>query len=195
MKTIYSGQQGLSLENSKRSEKGLPGPLGPEVEKLEKESKMTTFLFLWGVLGSFSTLFELSGPQGRETPAFCRSFLGRGLFLTPVEGQRCPKANEPDAPQSNKVSYFSCPEAPKGRRQSRCLGWTYKLPGGQKFSIKLSPLCVRFPQRRPLNLIERPRRFLKEPPEPKTGTARTVPPPNRNRTEPNRGLLEMNFFI
>ena len=30
--------------------------------------------------------------------------------------------------------------------------------------------------------------FAMEPPEPKTGTARTVPPPNRNRTEPNRGL-------
>ena len=30
--------------------------------------------------------------------------------------------------------------------------------------------------------------FVEEPPEPKTGTARTVPPPNRNRTEPNRGL-------
>ena len=29
--------------------------------------------------------------------------------------------------------------------------------------------------------------FTEEPPEPKTGTARTVPPPNRNRTEPNRG--------
>ena len=26
-----------------------------------------------------------------------------------------------------------------------------------------------------------------EPPEPKPGTARTVPPPNRNQTEPNRG--------
>ena len=29
--------------------------------------------------------------------------------------------------------------------------------------------------------------FAEEPPEPKTGTGRTVPPPNRNRTEPNRG--------
>ena len=29
------------------------------------------------------------------------------------------------------------------------------MPGGQKFSIKLSPLSVRFPQRRPLNLIEK----------------------------------------
>ena len=28
---------------------------------------------------------------------------------------------------------------------------------------------------------------LEEPREPKTGTARTVPSPNRNRTEPNRG--------
>ena len=28
---------------------------------------------------------------------------------------------------------------------------------------------------------------FEEPPEPKTGTARTVPSPNRNRTEPNRG--------
>ena len=28
---------------------------------------------------------------------------------------------------------------------------------------------------------------LEEPPEPKTGTARTVLSPNRNRTEPNRG--------
>ena len=41
-------------------------------------------------------------------------------------------------------------------RQSRCPGWTYKLPGGQKFSIKLPRLSVGFPQRRPLNLIERP---------------------------------------
>ena len=39
--------------------------------------------------------------------------------------------------------------------QSRCLGWTYKLPGGQKFSIKLSPLSVRFPQTRPLNVIKK----------------------------------------
>ena len=29
--------------------------------------------------------------------------------------------------------------------------------------------------------------FVEEPPEPKTGTDRTFPPPNRNRTEPNRG--------
>ena len=28
-------------------------------------------------------------------------------------------------------------------RQSRCLGWTYKLPGGQIFSIKLSALLER----------------------------------------------------
>ena len=41
-------------------------------------------------------------------------------------------------------------------RQPRCLGWTYKLPGGQKFSIKLSCLSVGFPQRRALNLIKRP---------------------------------------
>ena len=41
-------------------------------------------------------------------------------------------------------------------RQSRCMGWTYKLPGGQKFSIKLAPLSVGFPQRRPLSLIKRP---------------------------------------
>ena len=27
-------------------------------------------------------------------------------------------------------------------RQSRRQGWTYKLPGGQKFSIKLSPLSL-----------------------------------------------------
>ena len=30
--------------------------------------------------------------------------------------------------------------------------------------------------------------FAEEPPEPKNGTARTVPSPNRNRTEPNWGL-------
>ena len=36
-------------------------------------------------------------------------------------------------------------------RQSRCRDWTYKLPRGQKFSIKLSPLSIGFPQRRPLN--------------------------------------------
>ena len=33
--------------------------------------------------------------------------------------------------------------------------------------------------------------FADEPPEPKTGTARTVPSPNRNRTEPNRRLPEI----
>ena len=37
------------------------------------------------------------------------------------------------------------------------LGWTYKLPGGQKFSIKLSPLSLGFPQTRPSNLIKSPR--------------------------------------
>ena len=35
-----------------------------------------------------------------------------------------------------------------------------------------------------LYLKQRKSRFAEEPPEPKTGTARTVPPPNRNRTEP-----------
>ena len=38
---------------------------------------------------------------------------------------------------------------------------------------------------------------MEEPPEPKTGTAQTVPPPNRNRTEPNRGHPEIalsNFY-
>ena len=36
--------------------------------------------------------------------------------------------------------------------------------------------------------------FAKEPPEPKTGTARTVPPPNRNQTEPGPpvfGLMQL----
>ena len=44
------------------------------------------------------------------------------------------------------------------RIQSRCLGWTYKLPGAQKFSIELSPLSVGFPQRRPLMEAEKPTR-------------------------------------
>ena len=47
-------------------------------------------------------------------------------------------------------------------RQSRCLDWTYKLPGGQKFSIKISALSVGFPHRRPLNLIKRPQ-FINSP--------------------------------
>ena len=42
-------------------------------------------------------------------------------------------------------------------RQSRCLGWTYKLPAGQKFSFKLSPSFWR-----PLNLIDRPQ-FINSP--------------------------------
>ena len=33
-------------------------------------------------------------------------------------------------------------------RQSRCLGWTYKLPGGQKSSIKLSALSIGFTLRK-----------------------------------------------
>ena len=47
-------------------------------------------------------------------------------------------------------------------RQSRCLGWTYKLRGGKKISSRLSLLSVGFPQRRPLNLIKRPR-FINSP--------------------------------
>ena len=42
------------------------------------------------------------------------------------------------------------------------LRWAYKLLGSQKFSLKLSPLSVGFPQRRPLNWIERPQ-FTKSP--------------------------------
>ena len=35
---------------------------------------------------------------------------------------------------------------------------------------------------------------LEEPPDPKTATARTIPSPNRNRTEPNRGHPENGWF-
>ena len=37
--------------------------------------------------------------------------------------------------------------------------------------------------------------FAEEPPEPKTRTAQTVPPPNRNRTEPNRGLPALKVIF
>ena len=47
-------------------------------------------------------------------------------------------------------------------RQSRCLGWTYTLPGGQKFRIEFSALSVGFPQRRPSNLIKIPQ-FINSP--------------------------------
>ena len=57
---------------------------------------------------------------------------------------------------------FSVLKPLAGSRQSRCRGWTYKLPGGQKFNIKLSALCVGFSHRRPLNLIKRPQ-FAKLP--------------------------------
>ena len=50
---------------------------------------------------------------------------------------------------------YSRPEAPAWGRQSRCLGGTYELPGGQKFSIKLSPLSTGFPQWIPLNWIKK----------------------------------------
>ena len=43
-----------------------------------------------------------------------------------------------------------------------------------------------------LYLTHRKAFFAEEPPEPKTGTARTVPPPSRNRTEPNRGLPDFS---
>ena len=58
---------------------------------------------------------------------------------------------------------FSCPELPSlGGDKPRCLGWIYKLPGRQKFCIKLSPLFVGFPQRKPLDLIKR-RQFINSP--------------------------------
>ena len=37
--------------------------------------------------------------------------------------------------------------------------------------------------------------FAEELPEPKTGTARTLPPSNRNQTEPNRGLPVLSSFF
>ena len=53
------------------------------------------------------------------------------------------------------VLYFSCSKAPH-LRQTIKVGWTYKLPRGQKFRFTLSPLSVGFPQRRPRNLIKIP---------------------------------------
>ena len=53
----------------------------------------------------------------------------------------------------NDVLYFFCPEAPRLRQAIKVPGLNYKLPGGQKFSFKLSPLSVGFPQRRPLNTV------------------------------------------
>ena len=48
-------------------------------------------------------------------------------------------------------------------RQSRCLDWTYRQPGGQKFSFKLSALSLcRISQRTTLDLIKRPQ-FIKLP--------------------------------
>ena len=49
---------------------------------------------------------------------------------------------------------FSCSEAPHLQQTITVPGWAYKLPRGQKFSMKLSPLSVRFSQRRPSNLIK-----------------------------------------
>ena len=57
----------------------------------------------------------------------------------------------------------SCPEAHRLRQTIAVPGLDlYKLPGGQKFSIKLSLLSVGFPERRPLNFIKRPR-FINSP--------------------------------
>ena len=42
-----------------------------------------------------------------------------------------------------------------GVDNSGSLRWTYKMPGGQKFRFKLSPLSVGFSERRPLNLIKK----------------------------------------
>ena len=91
---FYRGQKGFSLENPrKESEKGFPAE---KVRKrLENEPKTRKKL----KNGRFSTLFRgFFDPGGREAPGtpFSDSFLGfsRGeAFLTPVEGQRCPKTN------------------------------------------------------------------------------------------------------
>ena len=49
-------------------------------------------------------------------------------------------------------------------RQSRCQGWTYKLPGGQKFSFKLSHLSVGFPQNKKTGVYKLPRGAIYKPP-------------------------------
>ena len=48
---------------------------------------------------------------------------------------------------------FPCPEAPHLRQTVTVPGLDLQLPGDQKFCIKLSPLSVGLPQRKPfLNL-------------------------------------------
>ena len=68
-------------------------------------------------------------------------------------------------------------------RQSRRPSWTYKLRGGRKFSIKLSPLSVGFPQRRPLNLIKWPQ-FINSQQEPRAHKNKIGAPPPPQKKKP-----------
>ena len=81
-------------------------------------------------------------------------------------------------------------------RQSRCPSWTYKLRGGRKFSIKLSPLSVDLPQRRPLNLIRWPQ-FMNSQKNPRTHMNKigTPTPPKTQNTPPPkmRHFMGMGF--
>ena len=75
---FYRSQKGLSLKNSeKKFEKGFPGPLGPGVEKPQKESKMTIFQAFFS---EFSAIFQLFFDffwAGREAPGTpFRTFFG-----------------------------------------------------------------------------------------------------------------------
>ena len=116
---------------------------------------------------SFSQTLHLIGKLAslRENESYCqgKTIPQREKLTFPSEG------NSPNFPLEGKfvpqidsvniwcIVFFPVLKPLACGRRWRCLGWTYKLPGGQKFRIKLSPFSVGFPQRRPLNLIKRPR--------------------------------------
>ena len=95
---FYKGQKGLSLENSEKRLKGVPGARGPGAEKTRKRVENNYFSSYFRVFGSFSTLFRVFFGPGAGNPfsEFFRSFLGRA-FLTPAKGKRCPNLHVPSA--------------------------------------------------------------------------------------------------
>ena len=76
-------------------------------------------------------------------------------------------------PEPETGTVFSGTERGTGTRRNRFPGT--ETGTGTVLSVKL------------YENTQKKKPSLEEPPEPKTGIARTVPSPNRNRTEPNRG--------
>ena len=124
------------------------------------------------------------------------AFFGRNFQTTDGTGQIFGPPENKDRPKK----YPKITEWPRNRTGTGNRNRRNRFPRNRTWNRnrRLTVLQEPKPEPEPSSLLSctetqrKKKPSLEEPPEPKTGTAQTVPPPNRNRTEPNRGHPEIS---